>query len=63
MSLWHKDPVPDLNEQIIWLTGASSGIGEALTKALADRCLHLYISARSRDKLEEEITGETEMYV
>lgn len=52
MSLWHKDPVPDLNEQIIWLTGASSGIGEALTKALADRCLHLYISARSRDKLE-----------
>lgn len=41
-----------LSQQIIWLTGASSGIGEALISALASRCQHLIISARSRDKLE-----------
>jgi len=40
-----------LKQQIIWLTGASSGIGEALTDELAPRCKALYISARSEDKL------------
>lgn len=41
-----------LEQQIIWLTGASSGIGEALTDALAPRCRALIISARSEAKLE-----------
>ena len=57
MTLLAKDATPQLDEQIIWLTGASSGIGAALTKALSDQCLHLYISARNRDKLEALADG------
>jgi NADP-dependent 3-hydroxy acid dehydrogenase YdfG len=40
-----------LKNQVIWLTGASSGIGEALAENLAPLCTHLYISARSAEKL------------
>ena len=57
MSLLANDATPQLDEQIIWLTGASSGIGAALTKTLSDQCLHLYISARNRDKLEALADG------
>ena len=39
-----------LKNQVIWLTGASSGIGEALAENLAPLCTHLYISARSAEK-------------
>jgi len=42
---------PDLSNQIIWLTGASSGIGEAIVGELAPLCQRLYISARSENKL------------
>ncbi|ASP38670.1 short-chain dehydrogenase [Bacterioplanes sanyensis] len=42
-----------LQQQTIWLTGASSGIGEALAKALQPLCKHLYVSARSEDKLAD----------
>ena len=42
---------PPLSQQVIWLTGASSGIGEALADELAPRCKALIISARSEDKL------------
>lgn len=40
-----------LRNQVIWLTGASSGIGEALVEHLAPLCTHLYISARTAEKL------------
>lgn len=46
-----------LSQQVIWLTGASSGIGEALTRHLAPLCRHLYISARSIDKLNALAAG------
>lgn len=42
---------PPLSQQVIWLTGASSGIGEALVKPLAQQCHHLIITARNLEKL------------
>lgn len=42
-----------LQGQIIWVTGASSGVGEALAKALSQEGCKLLISARNEAKLEE----------
>ncbi|MCW8858821.1 MAG: SDR family oxidoreductase [Deltaproteobacteria bacterium] len=39
-------------DKTIWITGASSGIGAALARALAPRGARLILSARSADKLE-----------
>lgn len=43
---------PDLCHQVIWLTGASSGIGAALVQPLAKQCQQLIISARDLKALE-----------
>lgn len=42
----------DFTGKTIWITGASSGIGAALARALAARGSRLILSARSADKLE-----------
>ena len=42
----------DFIGKTIWITGASSGIGAALARALATRGARLILSARSADKLE-----------
>lgn len=39
------------SKDVIWITGASSGIGEALVRQLANRDVCLAISARSEEKL------------
>jgi short-subunit dehydrogenase len=41
-----------LTGKVIWITGASSGIGEALTYALAKRGNRLILSARRTEELE-----------
>lgn len=41
-----------LQGKVVWLTGASSGIGEALAYALARRKVKLIISARRKEELE-----------
>jgi len=41
-----------VNQKIIWITGASSGIGEALTYALNKKNCKLIISSRKKKELE-----------
>lgn len=40
------------NSKIIWITGASSGIGEALVKSFAEAGANLIISSRRKHELE-----------
>ena len=42
----------DFKDKVVWITGASSGIGEFLTYALADLGALIVISARNERELE-----------
>ncbi|KAJ6649921.1 Dehydrogenase/reductase SDR family member 7 [Pseudolycoriella hygida] len=46
-----KSPANEFNGKVCWITGASSGIGEALAKNLALCNARLVISARRKDQL------------
>lgn len=43
----------DFKNKIVWITGASSGIGEALAYALAKEGAHLVLTARNKARLQE----------
>jgi short-subunit dehydrogenase len=42
----------DLRDKVVWITGASSGIGEALAHAYARKGARVVLGARRRDELE-----------
>ncbi len=44
--------MPSLKNKVIWITGASSGIGEALAYALSEEGARLVLSSRRVDALE-----------
>ena len=43
----------DLNDKVAWVTGAGTGIGEAAAIALADAGMHVALSGRRKQKLDE----------
>ena len=48
-----KDPNVVLRGNVVWITGASSGIGEYLAYELAKRGCKLLLSARRKAELEK----------
>jgi NADP-dependent 3-hydroxy acid dehydrogenase YdfG len=46
--------MPDavFRDQVVWITGASSGVGEGLAKAMAESGARVVLSARRADELE-----------
>lgn len=41
-----------LSDKVVWITGASSGLGEALSMLFAKQGAHVVLSARRKDELE-----------
>lgn len=58
---WGTEPAKALMGKVVWITGASSGIGEELAYVLAESGAKLVLSARREKELErvlEHCKGE-----
>ncbi len=51
-----------MNEKVIWITGASTGIGAATAKKVREMGYRVALSARSKDKLDALVTELGEDY-
>ncbi len=49
---WDKTHIPDLSGKIVIVTGANSGLGYEITKALAEKGAHVVMGCRSIEKGE-----------
>jgi NADP-dependent 3-hydroxy acid dehydrogenase YdfG len=49
--------MPEIKGQVIAITGASSGIGEAAARLLAQRGAHVVLGARRTDRLEKLVSA------
>jgi short-subunit dehydrogenase len=61
-----EEKMQDFAGKTVWITGASSGIGEALSRQLASRGACLVLSARSEDKLQSlktELDGSDKHHI
>lgn len=54
---WTAEDLPDLHGRVVVVTGASSGLGEATTVALATRGAHVVLATRSADKTATVMDG------
>jgi NAD(P)-dependent dehydrogenase (short-subunit alcohol dehydrogenase family) len=52
MNAPHDSQVVACTEQVIWITGASQGMGKLLATYFAKRGAKLILSSRSKDKLQ-----------
>ena len=48
--LWKRD-IKKFENKVVWITGASQGLGELLAQHLAERGARLILSSRSEEKL------------
>lgn len=53
MTRWTVDAIPDLHGQVAIITGANSGLGLELTRALAARGARVIMACRSLDKAQQ----------
>jgi len=51
-SNWTVDDMPDLTDRIAVVTGANSGIGYEVTRALAGKGAHVIMACRNLEKAE-----------